>query len=213
MNLVMVGIQRNLFFVFIFVGSFCVASLDAGYYDETKRRAAEGDPEAQEILSYMYEAGKGVPRDLEQARRWAALAAAKGRSGSRLSPRRPQYEVKHSAPRMNPRRPSMDTQSYQGVRMSPRRPVRVIAQSGVRIRSQRPSSSLAGNYSRAREAYGEIGTYQDGIRDYERGMRWHRKLSRGGKLLISPVTFTLKQSKRAVSKVFRKAALGSTVLY
>jgi TPR repeat protein len=44
------------------------------------RKAAEqGDAEAQCALGYMYEVGRGVPQNYEEAERWYLLSAAQGR--------------------------------------------------------------------------------------------------------------------------------------
>ena len=40
--------------------------------------ARQGNPEAQNMLGYMYRYGQGVPQDFEQARPWYRLAAGQG---------------------------------------------------------------------------------------------------------------------------------------
>ncbi len=185
----------------------------AGFYDEVKRRAAQGDPEAQDVLSYMYESGKGVPRDLNQARRWAALSKRGGAGVARTSSQRPRVETTDYRVRASPRRPVLNTVSYQRPRMVPRRPANIASQSAVRALPRRPTPETAIEFARASMRETEFGRIDRGYRNYQRGKKWHQRVARGGKILVSPVTFTFKQSRRAVSKVARKATFASLLSY
>ena len=49
-------------------------------FDELKKLAEEGMPEAQYNLGLMYSTGKGVPQDYNEAIRWYRLAADQGHS-------------------------------------------------------------------------------------------------------------------------------------
>lgn len=197
-------------FVFAFM---CLGDAYAGFYDEVKLRAEQGDPEAQDILSYMYQSGKGVPKDLDQARRWAALAKRGVGSGYRASPQRPQGGATSHALRSSPRRPSMNTAAYPSMRMAPRRPGGFDSRSELRASPRRPSPGMRVNVASVGVRGNEFGTIERGIRDYRRGKKWHQRMAKGGKLLVSPVTFTFKQSRRVFSKAVRKATFGSMVLY
>lgn len=197
-----------LVFALVFAGN-----LFAGFYDEVKLRAEQGDPEAQDILSYMYQSGKGVPRDLERARRWSALAQQGGVTGTRLSPQRPQSGLMGYAGHSSPRRPNLNTSSFQSVRALPRRPGSFAYPPELRASPLRRSPGSSDTWSRPNLRESELERIELGIRSYRRGKKWHHRLAQGGKLLVSPVTFTVKQSKRVVSKAFRKAAFGSVVLH
>jgi len=187
-----------------------LGNLYAGFYDEVKLRAEQGDPEAQDILSYMYKSGKGVPKDLDQARRWAALSKKGGVGIERASPQRSRVGISDYRVRASPRRPFVNTVSQQTNRMVPRRPVNAISQTKVRARPRRPSPGSVIELARAGLRNSE---FDRSIRAYQRGKKWHQRLATGGKVLVSPVTFTFKQSRRAVSKVARKAAFASLLPY
>jgi TPR repeat protein len=47
-------------------------------YQELFRPAEEGDPVAQFTMGLLYYTGRGVPRNLQEARRWYRLAADQG---------------------------------------------------------------------------------------------------------------------------------------
>ncbi len=197
-----------LVFAFVFVGN-----LFAGFYDEVKLRAEQGDPEAQDILSYMYQSGKGVPRDLERARRWSDLRQQGGVRGIRLSPQRPQSLLMGQTVHSSPRRPNVNTSSFQSVRAPPRRPGSLADVPESRATPRRPSPRSSDTWSDTNLRESEPERIERGNRSYRRKKKWHNRLAQGGKLLASPVNFTFKQSKRVVSKAFRKAAFGSLVLY
>jgi hypothetical protein len=59
-----------------------VAAYNAGRFSEAaasfNQAAAQGHAESQYILSTMYDAGKGVPKDGAQAARWERMAAEQG---------------------------------------------------------------------------------------------------------------------------------------
>jgi len=209
----MTSICKDPLCAFLVLALTFTGNLFAGFYDEVKLRAEQGDPEAQDILSYMYQSGKGVPRDLEKARRWSALAQRGGTGRNRLSPQRPQRGLTSYAAQSSPRRPSLNASSYQSVRALPRRPGGVAYRTELRASPRRPSLGSSVAWSRTNTRVTEPGRIERGIRSYRRGKKWHHRLARGGKLLVSPVTFTVKQSKRVVSKAVRKAAFGSVVLY
>ncbi len=197
--------------VFAFMG---LGNVYGGFYDEVKLRAMQGDPEAQDILSYMYETGKGVPRDLNQARRWASLAERGGIGVARASPQRPRTGISDYSVRASPRRPIVNTVSYQQrPRLVPRRPANTTSQSAVRALPRRPAPGAGLELARAGLRGSKIERIDRGIRAYQRGRKWHQRVARGGKILVSPVTFTFKQSKRAVSKVARKAAFAGLLPY
>ncbi len=46
--------------------------------EEWRPLAKSGNPEAQNMLGYMYRYGQGVPQDFDQARQWYRLAADQG---------------------------------------------------------------------------------------------------------------------------------------
>lgn len=196
--------------VFAFVG---IGKVYAGFYDEVKLRAEQGDPEAQDVLSYMYESGKGVPKDLNQARRWASLAKRGGIGDSKMSPQRPRVGYPNYAVRASPRRPMVNTSSYQRPRMSPRRPGSYSVQTELRAIPRRPTSSTAIELARVGYRGSELGIVEQGVRNYQRGKKWHQRMAKGSKILVSPVTFTFKQSRRVVTKAVRKATFGGMVLY
>src|SRR5712692_8709765 len=50
----------------------------AASVDSLKKRAAQGDAEAQFSLGIMYANGQGVPQDYAEALKWFRLAAAQG---------------------------------------------------------------------------------------------------------------------------------------
>lgn len=203
--------------IFAVILSFiCDESLGAGFYDEVKRRAAEGDPEAQDVLSYLYRTGKGVPKNLDEARRWEALAARGGVSKSRMSPQRPQRQYRSDStftPPLNPRQSMVNAASRQGVRMEPRRPGNATRQVGLRAPPRRPSSRTTLHARNGSSRNSQYRTIERGIQRYDKSKKWSRRLSRGSRFLVSPVTFTFKQTKRAVTKVARKAAFASVVSY
>jgi len=194
----------------------CLGNAFAGFYDEVKLRAKQGDPEAQDVLSYMYRTGRGVPKNLDQARRWEALAAKGGLSKPRMSPQRPQSRYRVESTFASPyklRKVRVNTVSYQGVRMEPRRPANASRQVGVRSHPRRPSSGTMHLASSGLSRNSQYRMIERDIQRYDKSKGWGRRLSRGSRLIASPVTFTLKQTKRAVSKVARKAALAKLVPY
>ena len=197
-----------LVFTLVFAGN-----LFAGFYDEVKLRAEQGDPEAQDILSYMYQSGKGVPRDLERARRWSALAQRGGVRGIRLSPQRPQSGLMGHTVHSSPRRPNVNTSSFQSVRALPIRPGSFAYVPELRASPRRPSPRSSDTWSHTNLRESELERIEHGTRLYRREKKWHNRLAQVGKMLVSPVTFSFKQSKRVVSKAARKAAFGSVVLY
>ena len=55
-----------------------VLGQDPDQITEIRRRAEQGDAEAQYVLGYRYATGIGVPRDAAEATRWLRLAAGQG---------------------------------------------------------------------------------------------------------------------------------------
>ncbi len=209
----MTAIHKGPLCTFLVIASALTGSLFAGFYDEVKLRAEQGDPEAQDILSYMYKSGKGVPKDLAKARRWSALAQRGGIVENRLSPRRPQSRLPGYTIRSSPRRPIVNTPIYQTIREHPRRPGGVAYTPELRASPRLTSQGSFADRPRTNLRVIELERIERGVRSYRRAKKWHNRLAKGGKLLVSPLTFTFERSSRLVSKAFRKASFGSMVLY
>ncbi len=145
------------------------------FVDDVRFRAEQGDKEAQATLGYLYESGRGVAKDPEQARRWYERATQKSSSGVRQSPRRPS---------------AVSSLSWERPYERPRR--------------------LVENYSKIRSgvaAYEKARTYK------RRTQRLYSPLTVGGKILVSPITFTFKQSKKLIDSLARRAAIGGLAYY
>ena len=52
---------------------------------ELEPLAEQGDVDAQFILGYMYDEGKGVPQDNKEAMKWYRLAAEQGDAGAEFN--------------------------------------------------------------------------------------------------------------------------------
>ena len=208
----------------------CCSSFGVDYQDEMKRKALAGDRDAQATLSYLYRSGKGVPKDLEKARKWERLgyqndqsparsnvSSYRGTSNresslSRLPPRRPESNL-IAAPR--PQRPILQFNHYSpnaSVRLPPTRPGEQFPARSFRASPRRNSQ---GNVARVERTYDSRFRYErlaSNAESYRRIKRKpHNQLIKGGRILFSPITLTLKKSKKAVSKVARKMAWASVV--
>jgi TPR repeat protein len=64
------------------------AAFQAGRYevafDVYRRMATEGEMQAQTVLGWMYQLGRGVPRDLREAEKWYLAAAISGSSAAQF---------------------------------------------------------------------------------------------------------------------------------
>ena len=198
-------------------------SFGGDYLDEMKRKATKGDRDAQTTLAYLYRSGKGVPKSLEEARKWEQSSYRRSSEPTRISastydratPREP------SRSRMTPRRPESNStfrQSLTGygiyppnpsVRMQPTRPSnRSRTSTALRMPPQRPPASAR----RERTTEYRYERLASNVEDYRRLERKSpNKLIKGGKIILSPISFTLKKSKKAVMKVARKLAWASVV--
>ena len=58
---------------------------DKVIFTETRKKAASGDPEAQYMLGYLYEMGKGICKDEEEAVIWYSKAAKQGNTAGKRS--------------------------------------------------------------------------------------------------------------------------------
>ena len=52
---------------------------------ELRRRADQGDAEAQFNLGFMYDNGEGVPQDDQEAVKWYRMAAEQGYAGAQFA--------------------------------------------------------------------------------------------------------------------------------
>ena len=70
----------------LFTSATCLWAKDqAALWDPLKKRAAQGDAEAQALLGSMYHWGWGVPQDYPEALKWYRLAAAQGEADAQSS--------------------------------------------------------------------------------------------------------------------------------
>jgi len=70
--------------IFVLLVLCCFVSAYGGEFEDTLKRAEQGDVEAQNSLGYMYCNGKGVPKDYKQAAYWYTKAAEQGSSNAQL---------------------------------------------------------------------------------------------------------------------------------
>jgi TPR repeat protein len=72
--------------MFVFISAPLVWADDqAASVDSLKKRAAQGDAEAQNNLGVMYRKGQGVPQDYAEAAKWYRQPAAQGDAKAQLN--------------------------------------------------------------------------------------------------------------------------------
>lgn len=124
---------RLLVMIAFLVPSACV--FGNSFLEETKRRASQGDIEAQRTLAYLYGSGKGVSRNDYEAGRWRAAVFNQETTQVRSEPRKP--VTNYRSPALPPRPP-------QGIQ--PRRPSNsVFVTEVVRQRSRKHPFVQTGN--------------------------------------------------------------------
>ncbi len=194
--------------------------VEASFLEETRRKALSGDVQAQETLSYLYREGRGVEKSRDEARRWSALAARSRAESARprLGPSAPSSfsdtrshpipsPLSH-APARSPRR-SEPTRPYGSPSSSLGYPVRrpmaaTVATNPGRSLPTRPSGHFSSNASPGR--YEPVARYER-ARALEARVRRTRKTRLGPvRLILSPVGYVLKRSKKAIAKAARRSA-------
>ncbi len=166
--------------------AICMAPLaNAGnYVAEMRERAHQGDREAQLVLAHLYEKGKGVKRDRTQARRWREASTRVVSRTGRYSPTRP--EMDYSA-RVRPTRPM--------------EPIRAERSYATRVNAVR-------SYPRRVDAARSYAATYESVRSTRRAFRGGRNpILVGGRIVLSPITFAVNQSRRVIMKAARKGAI------
>jgi hypothetical protein len=197
-------------------------SFGGDYLDEMKRKASEGDRNAQATLAYLYRSGKGVPKNIEEARKWERSSDRRRSEPERI--RASAYQrigpQETSRSRMVPRRPESNSTfrqnptgygyypSNSSVRLPPTRPSERSRNSTLTRPPQRPPA----NMRRERTTDYRYERLASNVEDYRRlEGKSPNKLIKSGKIILSPISFILKKSKKAVTKVARKLAWGAVI--
>jgi len=130
----MLSPRLRLIIMFAFlVPSTCV--FGNSFLEETKRKASQGDIEAQRTLAYLYGSGKGVSRNDYEAGRWRAAV---------FNQETKQVKTEPPKPVTNYRSPALPTRPSRGIQ--PRRPSgAVFATEVVRQRSRKHPIIQTGN--------------------------------------------------------------------
>jgi hypothetical protein len=146
-------------------------------------------------------------RSIDSVRRMSPTRPAAGSNpGLRMDPSRPNGGKYASNIRVNPRGP--DGRSVvSSSRVNPRRP----ATSFREVRKRRPERRLVERVSKANSLRSDYRRLESDYQSYRLTRKSGNKLLKGGRLLFSPISFTFRQSKKAVSKVARKIAFGAMV--
>lgn len=198
--------SRDLISLLLALVVCCATGLGSGFYAEVERRARQGDSEAQDLLSYMYAYGKGVPKDLEKSREWAALSNRSVQPIRRFEPRRPNRSYSETKQQSLNSTYKLNTTNRPGIRMSPRRPGEIISRKRMHSMPRLPAKSLVRPGSYASLGNPEFKAVRQGVRSYRNGRKWQRRLTKGGRILTSPITFTIKQSKWAIRRMFQRTS-------
>lgn len=214
---------RKLFLSIATVLMLCGSlSFGGDYLDEVKHKASQGDRNAQATLAYLYRSGKGVPKNLEEARKWERSSYQRSSEPEQIGTSAHQRTVpqKPSRSRMIPRRPESNSTfrqsptgysyrpSNSSVRMPPTRPNVRSRNSTLRRPPQRPPA----NIRREKTSENRYERLSSSVEDYRRlNGKSPNRLIKSGRIILSPISFTLKKSKKVVTKVARKLAWGAVV--
>ena len=208
----------------------CCWSFGGDYLEAIKRKASEGDRDARATLAYLYRSGKGVPRDFEKAKKWEYQSHQNSSSSNRANPSSYRRITPREMlpPRLPPRRPESNLRdpllredstplsnhypSNASVRMPPTRPGEQLRAPTSRESPQRPVPRTLARAERVNDSRHRYERLTSDVESYRRvEKKPQNQLITGGRIIISPITFTLKTSKKAVSKVARKMAWASIV--
>jgi hypothetical protein len=217
---------HKLIFSILAMLACCCWSFGGNYLEEIKRKASEGDRDARSTLAYLYRSGKGVPKDFEKAKKWeyqshqdsSSSKRANPSSYRRITPReillpsRLESNLRDSLLREDSTPLSNYYASNASFRMPPTRPEEQLRAPTSRESPQRPAKRTldrAGRVNDSRHRYERLTSDVESYRRFKK--KPQNQLIKGGRIIISPITFTLKTSKKAVSKVARKMAWASIV--